>query len=319
MHQVIVGELSIGSYTAFAQYVQLYQDGFQNLADIWINFRQTITSTGKFVQLLLRETQIPLEGGRTLETCTGAITLENVFFEYKARPDQLVLKGVSLNVVPGTSVALVGESGAGKSTVGRLLQRYYDPTEGSIKIDGVDFKELNLRWLRSQIGNVEQEPVLFDRPIYENIAYGSARGAALEDIQEAARTANAHDFIKELQKGYKTDPGERAARISGGQKQRVAIARAIIRNPKVLLLDEATSALDSENEHIVQQALDNLMVGKTTFIIAHRLSTIVHATKIVVLDKGVILEQGSHDELVADDNSKYSSFMKHQLVKPLLE
>mmetsp|Transcript_104379 Transcript_104379/g.164716 ORF Transcript_104379/g.164716 Transcript_104379/m.164716 type:complete len:686 (-) Transcript_104379:325-2382(-) len=319
MHQVIVGELSIGSYTAFAQYVTLYQDGFQNLADIWINFRQTITSTGKFVQLLLRETQIPLEGGRTLETCTGAITLENVFFEYKARPDQRVLKGVSLNVVPGTSVALVGESGAGKSTVGRLLQRYYDPTEGSIKIDGVDFKELNLRWLRSQIGNVEQEPVLFDRPIYENIAYGSARGAALEDIQEAAKMANAHDFIKELQNGYKTDPGERAARISGGQKQRVAIARAIIRNPKVLLLDEATSALDSENEHIVQQALDNLMVGKTTFIIAHRLSTIVHATKIVVLDKGVVIEQGSHDELVADDSSKYSSFMKHQLVKPLLE
>jgi len=230
-----------------------------------------------------------------------------------------VLAGVSLQATPGNIIALVGESGAGKSTVGRLLQRFYDPTSGRILLDGVDYRELDLRWLRSQIGFVEQEPVLFDRPLTENIAYGSAQGKCLQDIIEAAKLANADKFITELQKGYDTHPGERASRISGGQKQRVAIARSIVRCPKVLLLDEATSALDSENEAIVQAALDNLMLGKTTFIIAHRLSTIVRATTILVLDKGRVIEQGSHDDLVADETSKYSSFMKHQLVKPLLE
>lgn len=318
MNNIILGDLTIGSYTAFAQYITLYEDGFKNLADIWINFKQTITSTGKFVQLLLREPGVSPLGGRCPATCSGSISLENVVFSYAARPDKQVLTDLSIQASPGSIIALVGESGAGKTTIGRLLLRYYDPCGGRILIDGQDYRSVNLRWLRSQIGFVEQEPVLFDRSLSENIAYGSSRGKSFEDITKAAKLANAHNFITDLQWGYETHPGERAARISGGQKQRVAIARAVIRDPKVLLLDEATSALDSENEHIVQQALDNLMTGKTTFIIAHRLSTVVRATRIVVMDKGRILEAGTHDELVADEKSKYASFMRHQLVSPLL-
>uniref|UniRef100_A0A7S2HY67 ABC transporter domain-containing protein n=1 Tax=Alexandrium andersonii TaxID=327968 RepID=A0A7S2HY67_9DINO len=317
MNQIVSGTLSIGSYTAFAQYVVMYEDGFKNLADIWINFKQTITSTGKFVQLLLRVPEITLEGGATPAVCAGRLTLEDVCFAYPSRPEHLVLSNISLVANPGDIVALVGESGAGKSTVGRLLLRFYDPCEGRILLDSLDYRSMDLRWLRAQVGFVEQEPVLFDRPISENIAYGSSSGRPFAEIQAAAEKANADDFIRNLQDGYDTHPGERAARISGGQKQRVAIARAVIRNPKVLLLDEATSALDSENENIVQQALDELMVGKTTFIIAHRLSTVVRSTCILVMDKGRVIEKGAHDELVARD-SKYASFMKHQLVSPLL-
>jgi len=247
--------------------------------------------------------------------------LENVSFAYAGRPEHRVLVNLNLVANPGDIIALVGESGAGKSTVGRLIQRYYDPSDGRLLLDGEDFRILDVRWLRAQIGFVEQEPVLFDRPIRENIAYGSARHCSFTEVHEAAKLANADGFISELVHGYETHPGERAARISGGQKQRVAIARAIIRQPKILLLDEATSALDSKNEHLVQEALDSLMKGKTTFIIAHRLSTVVRATKILVLEKGVVIEEGSHSDLVADKESRYASFMEHQIqtVSPLLQ
>eukprot|EP00927_Polykrikos_kofoidii_P000742 TRINITY_DN10276_c0_g1_i1.p1 TRINITY_DN10276_c0_g1~~TRINITY_DN10276_c0_g1_i1.p1 ORF type:complete len:697 (+),score=128.52 TRINITY_DN10276_c0_g1_i1:148-2238(+) len=325
MQQIIVGNLTIGNYTAFASYVDLYEDGFRSIADIWINFKQTITSTGKFVQLLLRQAEIHPVGGLCPISCSGSLSLQNVWFFYESRPDKMVLRNLSINATPGSIIALVGESGAGKSTLGRLLLRYYDPTQGKITLDGVDYTSLNLRWLRAQLGFVEQEPVLFDRALKDNIAYGSSAGKSIQDIRKAAELSNAHAFICNLaqdgsdwQDGYDVHPGERAARISGGQKQRVAIARAVIRDPKVLLLDEATSALDSENEHVVQQALDNLMEGKTTFIIAHRLSTVVRATKILVLDKGNVVEHGTHEELTKLDG-KYASFMKHQLVKPLLE
>jgi len=318
MYQVVSGTLSVGSYTAFAQYVSLYEDGFKQLADFWVNFQQTVASTGKFLQLLLREPVISSEGGQFPADCTGSIQFEKVSFEYPARPEQPVLAGLELRAAPGDVIALVGESGAGKSTVGRLLQRYYDPTGGRILLDGRCFTELNLRWLRAQIGVVEQEPVLFDRTIAENIAYGSAEGRSLEEVQRAAELCNAHGFISNLSQGYDARPGERAARISGGQKQRIAIARAIVREPRILLLDEATSALDSENEHLVQVALDQVMVGRTTFVIAHRLSTVVRATKILVMDKGVVVESGTHEELVAVEKTRYSGFMRHQLVGPLL-
>lgn len=317
MHQVITGGLTIGQYTAFAQYIGLYEDGFNNLAGIWINFKQTITSTGKFVQLLVRRPSIsPDDGGLEPPSCAGAVTFERVRFAYQLRPEQPVLSELTLRTEPGDVVALVGESGAGKSTVGRLLLRYYDPSGGRLLLDGVDFRDLSLWWLRSQIGVVEQEPVLFDRSISENIAYGAARLRREDEVRRAAELANAHGFISELPTAYGTHPGEKAARISGGQKQRIAIARAIIRDPKVLLLDEATSALDSENEYLVQQALDFLMREKkaTTFIIAHRLSTVKHATRILVLHKGCVVEQGSHAELL-ELHGKYASFMQHQLVE----
>jgi len=316
MHQVINGGLSIGQYTAFSQYIGLYEDGFKNLSDIWINFKQTITSTGKFVQLLKREPVInPDEMGEEPAACMGAISFQNVHFTYQQRPDDPVLTDFNLEARPGQVIALVGESGAGKSTVGRLLLRFYDPTRGRILLDGKDFCGLRLWWLRSQIGVVEQEPVLFDRPLADNIAYGSALGRSREEIESAARIANAHEFISLLPGTYDSNPGERAARISGGQKQRVAIARAVIREPKVLLLDEATSALDSANESQVQAALEKLMSAKkaTTFVIAHRLSTVKSADCILVLHRGTVVEQGTHQQLL-DLQGHYARFMQHQLV-----
>merc|ERR1712136_622317 len=286
MRMIVLQELTIGAYTAFSQYLGLYEDGFRTVADMWINFKQTITSTGKFVQLLLRVPDVPMYGGLRPHTCSGSLVFDDVSFEYASRPGKQILSRINLSTSPGTIIALVGESGAGKTTLGRLLQRYYDPVDGRILPDGV--------------------------------AYSAASGLSREDVRRAARLANADEFILKLANGYETHPGEKAMRISGGQKQRIAIARAIIRQPKILLLDEATSALDSENEFVVQQALDNVMLDRTTFIIAHRLSTVVRATKILVLDKGKVIEQGSHAELVENDQSRYASFMKHQLVGPLL-
>jgi len=246
-------------------------------------------------------------------SCRGALELRDVSFRYPGATEQVVLERMSFMAEPGTVVALVGESGAGKSTVGRLIERFYDPQEGCIYLDGVDFRRLELRWLRRQIGLVEQEPTLFDRTLTDNIKYGRP-AASFEDVQRAARLANAESFILALPEGYQTKPGEKGVRISGGQKQRIAIARAILKNPALLLLDEATSALDTANEAIVQAALDSLMEGKTTVVIAHRLSTVVRANQIIVLDKGKAVERGTHDELSKLPESRYSSFMKHQLL-----
>ncbi|XP_015524858.1 ATP-dependent translocase ABCB1 [Neodiprion lecontei] len=227
----------------------------------------------------------------------GAIEFKNVVFNYPSRPDIEVLGGLNLTINPGETVALVGGSGCGKSTCIQLLQRFYDPPGGQILLDGQDLKDLNVEWLRSNIGIVGQEPVLFDTTIAENIRYGKIN-ATEEEIVAAAKKANAHDFITKLHKGYDTLVGERGAQISGGQKQRIAIARALVRNPRILLLDEATSALDTRSEAKVQAALDRASEGRTTIIVAHRLSTIRDANKIIVLAKGIAVEQGSHDDLM---------------------
>jgi len=360
MHQVATGSLTIGQYTAFAQYVALYEQGFGDITNIWLNFKNTITSTGKFVQLLLREPKIKRglsseanidpaafrlirflhkeqrlsperiahEAGMTEEQvrrtlqrlveAKGLIEFKDIVFAYASNPDKHVIQTVSFTARPGTMTALVGESGAGKTTLGRLLQRHYDPLGGCILMDGKDYKSLPLQWLRSQIGVVEQEPVLFDRSLQENIAYGSARHRSKEEVINAATQANAHGFITELPDQYDQRPGERACRISGGQKQRVAIARAVIRDPKVLLLDEATSALDGNNENKVQKALKTLMEGKTTIVIAHRLSTVRAADQILVLGKGKIIEEGTHEELEVIPDGTYASFMLDQKVQPML-
>nr|XP_046482263.1 ATP-dependent translocase ABCB1-like [Neodiprion pinetum] len=237
------------------------------------------------------------DGNKPMEI-NGQIVFKNVLFKYPSRPNVEVLKSLNLRINPGETVALVGGSGCGKSTCIQLLQRFYDPSEGQILLDGHDLKDLNVSWLRSNIGVVGQEPVLFGTTIAENIRYGKI-DATDEEITAAAKKANAHDFIIKLHKGYDTLVGERGAQISGGQKQRIAIARAIVRNPKILLLDEATSALDTRSEAKVQAALDKASEGRTTIIVAHRLSTIRSADKIIVLSKGLVVEQGNHNELMA--------------------
>ncbi|XP_059476187.1 ATP-dependent translocase ABCB1 [Neocloeon triangulifer] len=237
------------------------------------------------------------DAGEKLDQVKGSIKFKRVRFQYPSRPDVEVLKDLELSIQPGKTVALVGSSGCGKSTCVQLIQRFYDPVDGHIELDGHDIRTLNLNWLRNHIGIVGQEPVLFGATIKQNIRYGNEK-ASDEDIIQAAKDANAHDFIMKLPQQYDTLVGERGAQLSGGQKQRVAIARALIRKPAILLLDEATSALDTNSEAKVQQALDRASQGRTTIIVAHRLSTIRNADKIVVLNGGYVVEEGTHAELM---------------------
>ncbi|XP_045772549.1 ATP-dependent translocase ABCB1-like [Maniola jurtina] len=249
-----------------------------------------------------------LNRGITPASIDGNIELRNVVFHYPSRPDVPVLKGVSLSVQRGESVALVGPSGCGKSTIIQLLSRYYDVIDGSVSIDGNDVRELSVRWLRAQIGVVGQEPVLFNTTVRENIRYGR-EDATDEDIEKSARQANAHEFIMKLPSGYETLVGERGASLSGGQKQRIAIARALVRNPRILLLDEATSALDTSSEAKVQKALDKAQEGRTTIVVAHRLSTIRNVDKIYVFKSGAVVEIGSHTELMNKKGHYYDMVM----------
>lgn len=226
----------------------------------------------------------------------GRISFDKVHFNYPSRPEVKILQGLSFSIEPGQTVALVGTSGCGKSTCIQMLQRFYDPLEGSVCIDGQDIKELNLGWVRDKLGVVGQEPVLFGTTIGENIRYGRD-GVTQIEVEQAAREANAHDFIIRLPLKYETLVGERGAALSGGQKQRIAIARALIRNPRILLLDEATSALDTQSESVVQKALDKARQGRTTIIVAHRLTTIRNADRIIVLRSGVIEVNADKDSI----------------------
>ncbi|KAG2764500.1 ABC transporter B family member 11 [Phytophthora cactorum] len=251
--------------------------------------------------------------GKKLDTVIGRIQIENVSFAYPSRPEVQVCSNYSLTIEPGETVALVGPSGSGKSTMVSLLERFYDPLSGSVSIDGVDVRTLNVKWLRSQVGLVGQEPSLFATSIMENIRYGCP-SASDEQVVEAAKMANAYNFIKEFPQGFQTEVGERGAQLSGGQKQRIAIARAIIKNPPILLLDEATSALDTESERVVQASLDQLLANshRTTIIVAHRLSTIRNASRIAVHSGGAIVEIGSHDELMELENGHYRLLVEAQ-------
>jgi ABC-type methionine transport system ATPase subunit len=238
--------------------------------------------------------------GVQLDKVHGDIVFSSVRFSYPSRPDAVVLSGLDLSLNAGKTAALVGASGSGKSTVIQLLQRFYLPSSGSITLDGVELATLNVSWLRQQLGLVSQEPVLFATSIIENIRYGK-EGTTDDEIVNAAKAANAYNFISALPKTFDTLVGERGTQLSGGQKQRIAIARAIVRDPKVLLLDEATSALDSESEKIVQDALDTIMKGRTTIVIAHRLSTVRDADTIYVFNTGNIVEQGTYTDLMSRD------------------
>jgi len=259
------------------------------------------------------ESEQPNDGHpkRILEEVHGEVEFTDVKFSYPTRPDIPVLKGLTFSAKPKQTVALVGESGCGKSTTVSLLERLYLPTGGTIKLDGVPIDELEVGWLRSQIGLVSQEPILFASSIYENIRYGKP-DATKEEIENAAKMANAHNFIQSFPQGYDTPVGEKGVTLSGGQKQRIAIARALVRNPKVLLLDEATSALDAESEKVVQDALDRAREGRTTIVIAHRLSTIKNADLIVVIDDGTVYEEGTHKSLIDKPDSLYAMLANAQ-------
>ncbi|MBA0848009.1 hypothetical protein Goshw_026786 [Gossypium schwendimanii] len=258
-------------------------------------------AVGSVFAILDRYTRIEPEDpdGYKPEKMTGHVELRDIDFAYPARPDIIIFKGFSLKIEAGKSTALVGQSGSGKSTIIGLIERFYDPLEGAVKIDGRDIRSYHLRSLRKHIALVSQEPTLFAGTIRENIAYGASDETDEAEIIEAARAANAHDFISGLKDGYHTWCGERGVQLSGGQKQRIAIARAILRNPAILLLDEATSALDSQSEKAVQDALERVMVGRTSVIVAHRLSTIQNCDQIAVLDKGKVIEKGTHQSLLA--------------------
>ncbi|KAF3456695.1 hypothetical protein FNV43_RR01349 [Rhamnella rubrinervis] len=247
--------------------------------------------------------------GITLPTIKGDIEFEHISFRYPSRPDIKIFRDFCLSVPSGKTVALVGESGSGKSTAISLLERFYDPDSGRVTLDGVEIQKLKLSWLRQQMGLVSQEPILFNETIRDNIAYGKQGDVSEEEIFAATKAANAHNFISSLPHGYDTSVGERGIQLSGGQKQRVAIARAILKNPKILLLDEATSALDAESERVVQDALDRVMVDRTTVVVAHRLNTIKGANIIAVVKNGVIAEKGTHDFLMEINGGAYASLV----------
>ncbi|XP_068634125.1 ABC transporter B family member 2-like [Aristolochia californica] len=263
------------------------------------------------LELLDRKTEVAGDVGEEMNRIEGTIELRGVRFSYPSRPDVIIFREFDLKVRAGKSMALVGSSGSGKSSVLSLILRFYDPTAGKVTIDGKDIRKLKLKSLRRHIGLVQQEPALFATTIYDNILYGKD-GASESEVIEAAKLANAHSFISALPEGYSTKVGERGVQLSGGQKQRVAIARAVLKNPAILLLDEATSALDVESERVVQQALDRLMKSRTTVVVAHRLSTIQNADLISVLQDGKIIEQGNHSTLVADGDSAYYKLISLQ-------
>ncbi|KAL8089202.1 hypothetical protein AgCh_038838 [Apium graveolens] len=275
------------------------------------NSSKAKSATASIFAVLDRRSEIDPydESGETIESVRGDIELRHVNFVYPSRPDIQIFQDLSLTIRSGKTVALVGESGSGKSTIIALLQRFYDPDSGVITLDGVEIQKLQLKWLRQQMGLVSQEPVLFNDTIRANIAYGKEGGATEAEIISAAEKANAHKFISGLVQGYDTIVGERGTQLSGGQKQRVAIARAIVKSPKILLLDEATSALDAESERAVQDALDRVMVNRTTVVVAHRLSTIKGADVIAVVKNGVIVEKGKHEALINIENGFYASLV----------
>ncbi|XP_044151480.1 ATP-dependent translocase ABCB1-like [Bufo gargarizans] len=279
-----------------------------------LNFGRAKLSAERIFQLLDRTPAIDIvsEQGETLKQMEGNLEFKNIQFVYPTRPNLQILHGFNLKVSKGQTLALVGSSGCGKSTVVQLLERFYDPAEGQVLVDGIDITSLHLKWLRSQLAIVSQEPILFDCSIEENIQYGdNSRLVPEEEVIEAAKAANIHTFIMNLPEGYNTRVGDKGAQLSGGQKQRIAIARALVRKPKVLLLDEATSALDYENEKIVQQALDSARQGRTCIVIAHRLSTIQNADNIAVIKNGKVVEYGTHDQLLANQADYYALVNAH--------
>jgi len=296
-HEVISGKLTSGSLISFLTYAMNLANPIKRLSNVYGNIQRALAAAQRVFGIIDTEPDIEdLPGATTLPSINGHVVFHNVTFEYKQH--EPILHSLSFEAQPGQMVALVGPSGSGKTTIANLIPRFYDPLSGEITIDDVNIKEITLTSLREQIGIVPQETFLFNGTVYENILYGDL-DASQEAVIAAARTANAHHFIMEMPNGYETPIGERGSTLSGGQRQRIAIARAILKNPQILILDEATSALDTESEVLVQEALNKLMNGRTSFVIAHRLSTILKADLILVMEKGEIVEYGTHHKLIS--------------------
>ncbi|KFO34211.1 ATP-binding cassette sub-family B member 10, mitochondrial [Fukomys damarensis] len=308
--------MTVGELSAFLMYAFWVGLSIGGLSSFYSELMKGLGAGSRLWELLERQPQLPFDEGVTLneQNFQGALEFRNVHFAYPARPEVSIFQDFSLSIPSGSVTALVGSSGSGKSTVVSLLLRLYDPISGTISLDGHDIRQLNPVWLRSKIGTVSQEPILFSCSIAENIAYGASSPSSVtaEQVQRAANVANAAGFIRSFPQGFDTMVGEKGILLSGGQKQRIAIARALLKDPKILLLDEATSALDAENEHLVQEALDRLMEGRTVLIIAHRLSTIKNAHLVAVLDQGRIIEHGKHEELLSKPDGIYRKLMNKQ-------
>lgn len=305
------GELTAGQLTNVVHLTRTVGGSLSGLTTLHKSLLSGACAAGRIAELEDNPRLVEQPGGTILSELNGAIKFTNVNFCYPTRPETQILRNFNLELQPGEVFALVGESGGGKSTIGQLLQRLYDPQSGDITIDEVGLIDVDQQWLRRHIGVVSQEPTLFSGSILNNIRYARPQ-ASQEDVEAAAKQANAHSFISKFPDGYHTLVGERGAQLSGGQRQRIAIARALLAEPKVLLLDEATSALDAESESLVQEALERAMLGRTTIVIAHRLSTVCKADRIGLLQEGELKEVGTHRELMAKGGD-YAKLAKTQL------
>ena len=314
--RVIMGEMNFGDYTLFQNYSRQMKNTFNQIKNSYEEYRKMFEGWTHFFEIYDYKPKIISRKNIIPKNVEGEIEFKNVTFAYPLKPDVDVLKNLSTKIEKGKVVAIVGHSGSGKTTISNLIQRFYDPKEGSITLDGIDIRDLNLKWLRRKIGFVAQEPTLYSTTIEENVIYGVTE-YTMEDFQKVCELSNVDKFVSDkslFPSGYKTLVGEKGARVSGGQKQRIAIARALMKNSQILVFDEATSALDAESENEVQTAIDNIVKekGVTTIIIAHRLSTIKNADYILFMDKGQIIEQGTHKELT-ELNGEYRKLVQRQL------
>jgi len=301
---VIIGNLTPGKLVSFLIYMLMVAAPIGEFAGQYSQLKEASGASTRIFEILeTRSEPVSNKNQKQLPRVNGNVSFKDINFSYEPG-SELVLKNINLEVKPAQIVAIVGPSGVGKTTLVNLIPRFFDPSSGQIEIDGININDVDLRSLRAQIGLVPQETFLFGGTIRENIAYGRPN-AKIADIERVAKAAYAHNFIKSLPDGYETASGERGVKLSAGQRQRIAIARALLKDPRILILDEATSALDTESEHEVQDALDILMKGRTTFVIAHRLSTIQNADRILVLNEGRIIEDGSHKELLAKKQMYY--------------
>jgi ATP-binding cassette subfamily B protein len=309
---VLSGAMTPGTLGQFLLYAVFAAGALGALSEVWGELSQASGAAERLMEILAEKPAIeaPANPAPLPQPAIGSVNFDDVYFNYPSRPDAPALKGLEFKIQPGETVAIVGPSGAGKSTVFSLLLRYYDPVSGSVRVDGLDLREVDPSDLRSRIAIVPQDTTIFAATARENIGFGRP-GATNAEIEAAAKAALAHDFIKAFDDGYDTQVGERGITLSGGQRQRMAIARAILRDAPILLLDEATSALDAESEMLVQRALDHLMQGRTTLVIAHRLATVLKADRILVMENGRIVEEGTHQTLVKK-NGIYASLAKLQ-------